>query len=221
MINFALLIMTNFIPLFPLDIVVYPGEKLNLHVFEPRYKQLITECHQTKKPFGIPTVLKSGIGEIGTLVEVAEIVQVYEDGKMDIKTTGIKVFRILEVIKNLPDKLYSGAIVNYPVNEQRYNGELRKKVISSIRSLHELMKVAKDFSKPDEELTSYDVAHHAALSLDEEYELLGLMREDQRLEYLKRHLLKVLPLVNEMETLKERIKLNGHFKEIKGFNLDL
>jgi Lon protease-like protein len=213
--------MTNFIPLFPLDIVVYPGEKLNLHVFEPRYKQLITECHQTKKPFGIPTVLKSGIGEIGTLVEVAEIVQVYEDGKMDIKTTGIKVFRILEVIKNLPDKLYSGAIVNYPVNEQRYNGELRKKVISSIRSLHEIMKVAKDFSKPDEELTAYDVAHHAALSLDEEYELLGLMREDQRLEYLKRHLLKVLPLVNEMETLKERIKLNGHFKEIKGFNLDI
>jgi Lon protease-like protein len=221
MINFAPLIMTNFIPLFPLDIVVYPGEKLNLHVFEPRYKQLITECHQTKKPFGIPTVLKSGIGEIGTLVEVSEIVQVYEDGKMDIKTIGIKVFRILEIIKTLPDKLYSGAIVNYPVNEQRYNGELRNKVLSSIRGLHELMKVAKDFSKPDEELTSYDVAHHAALSLDEEYELLGLMREDQRLEYLKRHLLKVLPLVNEMETLKERIKLNGHFKEIKGFNLDL
>jgi Lon protease-like protein len=213
--------MTNFIPLFPLDIVVYPGEKLNLHVFEPRYKQLITECHQTKKPFGIPTVLKTGIGEIGTLVEVSEVVQVYEDGKMDIKTTGIKVFRILEVIKSLPDKLYSGAIVNYPTNEGRYNGELKKKVLSSIRALHELMKLTKDFSKPEEDLTSYDVAHHAALSIEEEYELLGLMREDQRLEYLKRHLLKILPLVNEMETLKERIKLNGHFKEIKGFNLDL
>jgi Lon protease-like protein len=213
--------MTNFIPLFPLDIVVYPGEKLNLHVFEPRYKQLITECHQTKKPFGIPTVLKSGIGEIGTLVEVSEVVQVYEDGKMDIKTTGIKVFRILEIIKSLPEKLYSGAIVNYPTNEVRYNGDLRKKVLSSLRGLHELMKLTKEFSKPEEELSSYDVAHHAALSLEEEYELLGLMREDQRLEYLKRHLQKILPLVNEMETLKERIKLNGHFKEIKGFNLDI
>ncbi|HEX8334093.1 MAG TPA: LON peptidase substrate-binding domain-containing protein [Segetibacter sp.] len=213
--------MTNFIPLFPLDIVVYPGEKLNLHVFEPKYKQLINECHQSKKPFGIPTVLKTGIGEIGTLVEVSEIVQVYEDGKMDIKTTGLKVFRILEIIKSLPDKLYSGAIVNYPANEIRYNGELRRKVIVSIRSLHELMKLTKDFTKTEEELTSYDVAHHAALSLDEEYELLGLMREDQRLEYLKRHLMKILPLVSEMETLKERIKLNGHFKEIQGFNLDL
>ena len=213
--------MTNFIPLFPLDIVVYPGEKLNLHVFEPRYKQLITECNEAKKPFGLPTVLKDGIAEMGTLVEIDEIVQVYEDGKMDIKTTGKKVFRILEIIKHIPDKLYSGAIVNYPANEFYPNKELRKKVLSNLRELHDSLNLTKDFKKPDNELLSYDVAHHAALSLDEEYELLGLMREDQRLEYLKRHLLKILPLVNEMETLKERIKLNGHFKEIKGFNLDL
>ncbi len=51
--------MTNFIPIFPLGIVVFPGEDLNLHVFEPRYKQLITDCFGEKKPFGIPTVLKS------------------------------------------------------------------------------------------------------------------------------------------------------------------
>ena len=43
--------MTNFIPIFPLAIVVFPGEKLNLHIFEPRYKQLITECHEQKKTF--------------------------------------------------------------------------------------------------------------------------------------------------------------------------
>ena len=70
-------------------------------------------------------------------------------------------------------------------------------------------------------LSSYDLAHHAGLSLDEEYELLGLMHELQRLEYLKRHLQKVLPVVAGMETLKEKIQLNGHFKELKGFNLDL
>jgi Lon protease-like protein len=213
--------MTNFIPLFPLDIVVYPGEQLNLHIFEPRYKQLINECFAAKKSFGIPTVLKNGIGEVGTLVEVREIVEVYDDGKLDIKTEGQKVFRILEVIKSIPDKLYSGAIVNYPVNDGRRNKELLKKVIASIHELHEVLKLNKDFKKPDDQLVSYDVAHHAALSLEEEYELLGLMREDQRLEYLKRHLTKVLPMVNEMETLKERVKLNGHFRELKGFNLDI
>jgi Lon protease-like protein len=213
--------MTNFIPLFPLDIVVYPGENLNLHIFEPRYKQLINECFTEKRPFGIPTVLKNGIGEIGTLVEVTEIVETYEDGKMDIRTTGLKVFRILEVIKSIPEKLYSGAIVNYPVNEERRNRDLLRKVVTGLRELHDVLKLTKDFKKPDDQLLSYDVAHHAALSLEEEYELLGLLREDQRLEYLKRHLVKVLPMVNEMETLKERVKMNGHFRELKGFNLDI
>jgi hypothetical protein len=211
----------NFIPLFPLDIVVYPGEQLNLHIFEPRYKQLISECFEGKKPFGIPTVLKKGIGELGTLAEVKEIVEVYDDGKMDVKTQGVKIFKILEVIKTIPDKLYSGAIVNYPINEERPNARLLGNVVKYLRHLHELLNFTKDFKKPDPELLSYDVAHHAALSLEEEYELLSLMREDQRLEYLKRHLKKVLPVVTEMETLKERVKLNGHFKELKGFNLDL
>src|SRR5919202_2503344 len=100
--------MTNFIPIFPLGIVVFPGEDLNLHIFEPRYKQLINDCFADKKPFGIPTVLKKGLSERGTLVEVKEIVEVYPDGKMDIKTKGLKVFRILEVVKDIPDKLFSG-----------------------------------------------------------------------------------------------------------------
>lgn len=212
--------MTNFIPVFPLGIVVFPEENLNLHIFEPRYKQLITECYAEGKPFGIPTVLKNGIGEIGTLAEVIEIVKVYDDGKIDVKTRGLKVFRILEMLKSVPDRLYSGAIVNYPPNMQSQKLTLMQWVVTNIRTLHGLLKLTKDFLKPDDELVSYDVAHHAALSLDEEYELLGLLREDQRLEYLKRHLQKVLPVVTEMETLKERIKLNGHFKNLQSdFNL--
>lgn len=206
--------MTNFIPVFPLGIVVYPGENLNLHIFEPRYKQLITDCYTEKKPFGIPPVLKNGIGDLGTLVEITEIVEVYEDGKMDVKTTGIKIFRILEIVKTLPDKLYSGAIVNYPPNMQSQKLLLLQWVVKNIRTLHSLLKLSKDFIKPDDQLVSYDVAHHAALSVEEEYELLGLFREDQRLEYLRRHLQKVMPVVSEMETLKERIKLNGHFKNL-------
>jgi len=212
--------MTNFIPIFPLGIVVFPGEDLNLHIFEPRYKQLITDCFAEARPFGIPTVLKNGLSERETLVEVKEIVEVYEDGKLDIKTKGVSVFRILEVVKSIPEKLYSGAIVNYPSNEERQYIPLLKKVVKSIRDLHEVLKLNKRFSKPDDELLSYDIAHHVGLSLEEEYELLGLLREDQRLEYIKRHLNKVLPVVSEMEALKDRIKLNGHFKNLSG-NFDI
>jgi hypothetical protein len=84
-----------------------------------------------------------------------------------------------------------------------------------------LLNVSKTFSKPDEDLTSYDVAHHVGFSIDEEYELLGLTMELQRQEYLRRHLTKVIPVVLEMEGLKEKIKLNGHFKNLTGFQFDL
>lgn len=213
--------MTNFIPIFPLGIVVYPGENLNLHIFEPRYKQLITECHEIKKPFGIPAVVDNRLQDYGTLVEIKEISKVYDNGEMDIKTRGEKVFRILEVIKSVPEKLYSGAIVTYPDNTEQGNIELMRKVMNGIRELHKLLNVAKEFQKPDEELNSYEVAHHVGLTLQEEYELLGLMNELQRQEYLKRHLTKVLPMVAEMEGLKEKIKQNGHFKNLSGFQFDI
>jgi uncharacterized protein len=213
--------MTNFIPIFPLGIVVYPGEQLNLHIFEPRYKQLINECFSDKKPFGIPTVIDNKLQDYGTIVTVTEITTVHDNGEMDIKTEGNSVFRILEVIKEIPDKLYSGAIVNYPENHEHGSEEVMRRVVNSIRELHKLLKVKKDFKKKDEELNSYDLAHHIGLSLHEEYELLGLMQERQRQEYLRRHLAKVIPLVAEMERLKKRVKQNGHFKNLSSFNFDL
>ena len=208
--------MTKFIPIFPLGIVVYPGEALNLHIFEPRYKQLVNECFAAKKPFGIPAVINDKLLEMGTLVQVMEISKVYDDGKMDIKTEGIQVFRILEMISELPEKLYSGAIVNYPENEEKGKRPLMKKVINGIRELHKVLKIKKEFKKPDDELWSYDIAHHAGLSLSEEYELLELLHESQRQEYLRRHLAKVLPMIADMEILRERVKLNGHFRSIGG-----
>ncbi|NII24723.1 peptidase S16 [Pseudoflavitalea sp. X16] len=214
--------MTNFIPIFPLGIVVFPGEKVHLHIFEPRYKQLISECFESKKPFGIPAVVNNRLQEMGTLVQLTDIVQTYENGEMDVKTQGLKVFRILEVINAVPEKLYSGAIVNYPENEEEAaNRQLMQKVINGVKELHRLLNISKDFKKPDEQLQAYDVAHHAGLSLEEEYEVLGLLKELQRQEYLKRHLQKVLPMLMEMEQLKEKVKLNGHFRNLSAFDLDI
>jgi uncharacterized protein len=109
-------------------------------------------------------------------------------------------------------------IVKHIVTEDDGSRELMQKVMASIRQLHELLNVSKQFSKPDELLTSYDVAHHIGLSLEEEYEVLSLEREVQRQEYLRRHLSKVIPVVQEMESLKARVKLNGHFKNLGGFD---
>ena len=146
----------------------------------------------------------------------------YDNGEMDIKTKGHKVFRILEVIKEVPEKLYSGAIVNYPVNKEDSGKKvLMQKIVNGILELHRLLNVTKDFKKSGDQLTSYDVAHHAGLSLEQEYELLGLLQEVQRQEYLKRHLAKVLPVLAEMDLLKEKVKLNGHFKNLSSGGFEL
>ena len=211
--------MTNFIPIFPLSIVVFPNEDLNLHIFEPRYKQLIKECYELKKPFGIPIVINNKMEDLGTLVEIIEMTKTYDNEEMDIKTRGIKTFRILEVIKEIPEKLFCGAIVNYPPNNESGSRTLMQKVINGITELHKLLNLTKNFNKPLDQLSTYDVAHHAGLTLEEEYEFLALTLELQRQEYLKRHLARVLPVVAEMELLKEKVKLNGHFKNLGGFSL--
>jgi uncharacterized protein len=214
--------MTNFIPIFPLGIVVYPAETVSLHIFEPRYKQLIKDCREANKGFGIPVVINNNLQEMGTLVTISEIVQEYPNGEMDIRIQGVKIFRKLEIIPSVPDKLYSGAIVNYPDNiENEGNARLMQMLVKSLREMHRLLEIKKEFKKPEEQLISYDIAHHAGLSIDEEYELLGLLMELQRQEYLKRHLQKVLPLLMEMEQLKEKVKLNGHFRNLSSLDLNI
>ena len=183
---------------------------------------MIQECMEQKKMFGIPTVIAQKVGELGTLVRIKEISKTYENGEMDIKTEGVTVFRILEMVKTIPDKLYSGAIVNYPENREDMGiRELMNRVVEGIRDLHRMLQVQKEFRKPDDQLVSYDVAHHAGMSVEEEYEMLGLFQEVQRQEYLKRHLAKVLPVIAEMEQLKEKVKLNGHFKNLSSLDLDV
>ena len=209
--------MTNFIPIFPLDLVVFPGEQLNLHIFEPKYKQMIIECAANGKPFGIPAVIGGKMMEMGTLLQVKEISKKYEDDRMDIKTEGLQVFSILEIVKELPEKLYSGAIVTYPGNVAKSSPTKMKLILKGIRALHSSLKISKEFSKPDAELNSFDVGHHAGLSIEEEYRLLELPQELQRQEFLKRHLAKVIPIMEHMDLLKGKIKMNGHFKSLEGF----
>lgn len=216
--------MINFIPIFPLDIVVYPGEPLNLHVFEPRYKQLIRDCIDEQKPFGIPVVLDKKIAELGTLMEVAEVVKEYDNGEFDIRARGIKIFRLLEVVKDVPEKLYNGAIVNYPENKmEQDNTDISRLIVNEVRRLYTLLNVEEKFpvQKEGVPIVSYQIAHFVGLSVQQEYELLGLFAELQRLEYLRRHLKDITPVVQELEQMKERVKRNGHFRNLslEDFNL--
>ena len=139
--------MTKFIPLFPLNIVVYPGEPLNLHIFEPRYKELVNECFDQNKDFGIATAFKSGLSEFGTTVSIVSVEKVHQDGEMDIRTIGQRVFKILEHIKEIPDKLYQGAIVSYQESRDEGIDSKMNLILKDLRYFHQLLEVKKDYKK--------------------------------------------------------------------------
>lgn len=210
--------MTNFIPIIPVEMVLYPGETLNLKVFEPAHVQLIKECLAENKTLGISLFIEGKIAEIGTLARVSELSKLYDDGVMDIKIMGIMPYKILEKLPNLPNKLYQGAIVTYPSFTKTGSAVVMQKVLRNLRTLHQHLGVTKDFGKPDEQLLSFDIAHVAGLSLLNEYRLLEFEQELHRQEFLNRHLAKFLTVIKKMDLIKEKIKLNGHFKNLKGFN---
>lgn len=207
--------MTNFIPIFPLELVVYPGEELNLHIRETRYQQMIRECAEQQKDFGIPPVIKGKLHEYGTLMQLLHIEKTYPDGRLDIRTRGLKVFRILEVIRDIPEKPYAGAIVHYPDNHTEGDHRLMRSLVQALHWLHQKLHIEKSFDKPIDHLSTYDLAHHACLGLEGEYQVLELLHERQRQEYLRRHLKNIRPLIDEIEKLKERVKLNGHFRDLR------
>src|SRR5208282_3315205 len=87
------------IPLFPLEVVLFPGELLPLHIFEPRYKEMIRECSEKKQRFGVVLAEEDGLAEVACTAEILEIAKTYENGEMDIVTVGRQVCRILEVLE--------------------------------------------------------------------------------------------------------------------------
>src|ERR1700709_607116 len=125
--------MDELIPIFPLETVVYPGDALNLHIFEPRYQQLINDCAETKMAFGIPAVVNRNIGGLGTLVELKHVANVQPDGQMDIQTRGVGLFRSKELLKSYPGKLYSGAMVDYPTNDEVGDVKVMRQVVAAIK----------------------------------------------------------------------------------------
>lgn len=206
--------MSRLIPLFPLNIVVFPGEKLNLHIFEPRYKQLIKDCYESKTPFGIPTYLNQGVGLYGTEIEILSIDKNYPGGEMDIRTKGAQVFKIEEFYREITGKPYAAG----KVSELDYNDDedilTKEKIRALLKELYDALNISSVYEALPENFKAFDVAHHLGLSLEQEYQLLQMQNESDRQELILQHLNLVVPVVEETERLKELVRLNGHFKNL-------
>jgi Lon protease-like protein len=199
------------LPLFPLNTVIYPTEELNLHIFESRYRQLINDCLKEEKTFGIPVYLDQKVQAFGTEVSILQIVNQYADGRMDIRIKGERVFKLLEFVNPMPEKLYAGGQVDF--SELTDDSDVVGKVLlmEAVQQLYEIMKVSLKI-EGDKPLLSYRIAHKVGLSSKQEYELLSMAGESERIDFLMEHLQKSIPTVREMERMKEIVRMNGHFR---------
>lgn len=206
--------MGDIIPIFPLSLVVFPGEALNLHIFEDRYKELVNDSLSSHIRFGIPAYINGTLCEFGTEVELVSVERVYAGGEMDVKTKGMRVFKMNKVVNPMEGKLYSGAQVSWV--EQVNNGDeaFREDIWDLLQELHHVLKVQKEELNNASEVDTFKLAHFVGLSLEKEYELLCMRSERDRQLMVLQHLRNILPVAKETELLRERVKANGHFKNI-------
>jgi Lon protease-like protein len=89
--------MEKLLPLFPLPVVVFPDSPLPLHIFEPRYIEMINECLEKSSEFGVVFYLSRGIKRVGTMVRIQNVIKRFEGGRMNILTIGKKRFKIIDL----------------------------------------------------------------------------------------------------------------------------
>ena len=202
------------IPLFPLNLVVFPGEKLNLHIFEPRYRQLVRDCLEQNLTFGIPPFIDNALSEIGTEVRLVAVEKAYASGELDIRTRAVGVFRLRRFIRQAEGKLYAAGTIDPIVQDEAADPVLREIITAQVRQLYEALGLRKLLLELAPDYAIFDIAHHIGLSTEQEYQLLATTSEQERQEMAREHLETILPVVLETERLKERVKLNGHFKNL-------
>jgi ATP-dependent Lon protease len=202
------------LPIFPLGLVIFPGETLNLHIFEPRYKQLINDCVAQGNTFGIPPFLDGKVASTGTEAELLSIHRIYNNGEMDVSVKGNRIFQVSKIHSNYEGKLYAGATIKWLDYDMKADMLLSEQIVELMHELHNILQVAKNKIPLAEELKTFDIAHFIGLSMEQEYELLGKKKEIERQKYIFTHLIKIIPVVRETEALKTRIHANGHFKNL-------
>ncbi len=209
--------MQKFLPLFPLNLVAFPLEDLNLHIFEPRYRQLINESLDNGTTFGIPVFLEGKLPGFGTEVKIVKLSKRYDDGRMDVRTQGIRAFRIIDFQNPVEMKLYSGGVVEL-LPEPEISPLVMAGLSQRVDTLYQLLGENHSFDANKPQPYSYQIAHKIGLSLEEEYNLLKMPTEAERQGFLIQHLERVIAVLQEVERTKERIKLNGHFKNLDPLN---
>src|SRR5262245_19196978 len=194
------------IGLFPLGIVLLPTERVPLHVFEPRYKELIGECLEEDSDFGLVYADEDGVRDIGTRARVREVLDRLADGRLNVLVEGGERFRVERLTRGRP---FMTAEVEPVEDENDSPGEAVMRAVGSFRALAALAGAEPEDPDESSPQLSFELAAQVELAADAKQQLLELRSEPDRLELVADLLDDVRTTLIATRELNERAKQNG------------
>jgi Lon protease-like protein len=197
------------IPLFPLNVVLLPGAELPLHIFEPRYREMVKNCLEEKSEFGMLLSLPKGLARVGCTAEILNVAKRYPDGRMDILTVGRASFRVVELFQQNP--LLAGQVDYLEDREIAVPPRIQRELVELFEACHTL--IFDDYPKNLEagapENLSYLVAAALPMDLLWKQQILELRSEADRQERLVAYLREWAPHLQKAGASRQRAAGNG------------
>jgi Lon protease-like protein len=193
------------IPMFPLNMVLLPGETKTLHIYEERYKQLVADCVANEAHFGIPFVHQKAVGKYGIEVKINHVIKTYDNGEMDILIEGVRVFKMVEFSSVLSPKLYGAGIIS---QEQ----EINSKASSILQELtKEYLWLAQRSTVEEDAFDNanvYSIARLLDFSSPEKYELIKAATPEEKESLLKSKIRLFMHLIKTEHELQAKFIMN-------------
>ena len=200
---------TMLIPLFPLDLVLLPGVPLPLHIFEPRYKEMIRECLDQKKHFGLVRMHDETMATIGCTAEIIQVLKAYPDGRSDILTEGKRRF---EVLQTNQERSFLQAEVFFLDDDTSTASS--SDIQTALRLHDEIMQLAGAQPESRGEIDTNQLAYRLAGSLpfdpDFQQALLEMNVEADRMQAIISFFQRILPVLQRSARAKRKAGGNGH-----------
>lgn len=199
------------LPLFPLDLVLYPGELLPLHIFEFRYREMIQMCMQENRAFGVIWSNDATLADVGCTARVTKILDKYETGEFDISVVGEQRFRVVETFDDEPYLTADTAMFGIDLEKPKVNTKIRERLITQHLKLLEM---AGEQIHPEayqgRKWISFLVGQNAGLELEQRQRLLEIPTENERINYLITHFSDVFNRVERVKQVAELSRGDGH-----------
>ncbi len=197
----------SLLPLFPLEIVLVPGVPLPLHIFEPRYKEMIGECLEQKRPFGMVRIKENALASVGCSATILNVIKKYDDGRLDIAAEGEQRFEIVQL--NQERSFPQGEVTYFNDEPSTVGKGQNEAVIQLHEQLFAVLGQNVEVERAADSL-SFHLANELPVDLDFKQTLLEMKSEAERIETLAEYYRATIPKIEKMLQARKRASGNGH-----------